>query len=348
MNKYSDKLVFTICSINYLAQALTLGHSLEKTNPGVAFRIYLVDSLFGRENIKEKIPFTLIEIQDVPIFDFDEMCLRYNQIELNTSVKPFIFDYILKSEPLINQILYLDPDIMVFHPLDDLFLKLGKYNIILTPHILTPSNACPHVPSERSFLGTGIFNLGFICLRRSNTVECFLAWWKDRMVDQGYCKEEEQLFFDQKWINYVPAFFDGVHIEKGRGYNMASWNLHERIIREIDSKYVVNDIEPLVFYHFSGYSISTPEKISRHTTFTFELRPDLKNIVSNYHHNLLTNNEYFFKTFSYYFGQYKRDIMRINALKGSSPFMKILRRVKYKLQTYKIARHNSFVNNINI
>ena len=332
MNKYSDKLVFTICSINYLAQALTLGHSLEKTNPGVAFRIYLVDSLFGRESIKEKIPFTLIEIQDVPILDFDEMCLRYNQIELNTSVKPFIFDYILKSEPLINQILYLDPDIMVFHPLDELFVKLVNCNIILTPHILTPSDISPHVPAERSFLSTGIFNLGFIGLKRSNTVEYFLAWWKDRMVDQGYCREEEHLFFDQKWINYVPAFFDGVHIEKGRGYNMASWNLHERIISEIDSKYVVNDIEPLVFYHFSGYSIVTPERISRHTTFTFEMRPDLKNIFYNYHHHLLKNGECFFKTFPYCFVQYKKDIMPINTLKASSLLMKILRRVKYKLQ----------------
>jgi len=339
MKMESNKLVFTICSINYLSQALTLGHSIKETNPGVAFRIYLVDSLLGRESIKGKIPFTLIEIQEVPIFDFEKMCLRYNQIELNTSVKPFIFDYILKSEPLINQLVYLDPDIMVFDSFDELFAKLSTHNIILTPHILTPSDVSPHVPSERSFLGTGIFNLGFICLKRSSTVEYFLAWWKDRLFEQGYCKLDEHLFFDQKWINYVPVFFDGVYIEKGRGYNMAGWNLHERVISEIDGKYVVNDKEPLVFYHFSGYRIAIPEKISVHTTFTLKTRPDLKNIITNYHHQLLNNGESFFKAFPYYFVQFKTDLMRINALKASSPLMKILRSFKYKLQDYKVARH---------
>ena len=38
-------LAFTICSINYLAQAQTLGQSLQKTNPDVEFVIGLVDKL---------------------------------------------------------------------------------------------------------------------------------------------------------------------------------------------------------------------------------------------------------------------------------------------------------------
>ena len=40
-------IAFTICSINYLAQARTLGDSLKATNPDVRFFIGLVDTLQG-------------------------------------------------------------------------------------------------------------------------------------------------------------------------------------------------------------------------------------------------------------------------------------------------------------
>ena len=161
------ELVFTICSANYLAQAITLGYSLQTTNPDVEFRIYLVDRLEGREEVKERVPFKLIEIEEVPVTDFEGMVLRYNVVELNTSVKPYIFDHILKTELDIHKVVYLDPDIMVFQPLTHLFDTLDNYNIVITPHILTPSDNNSNVPQETSFLATGIFNLGFIAIKRS-------------------------------------------------------------------------------------------------------------------------------------------------------------------------------------
>ena len=39
------KIAFTICSLNYFSQALSLGESLKKTNPQYEFIIGLVDKL---------------------------------------------------------------------------------------------------------------------------------------------------------------------------------------------------------------------------------------------------------------------------------------------------------------
>ncbi len=294
-------IAFTICSINYLGQAITLGKSINDTNPETIFRIYLVDRILGRQAIIDKVPFELIEIEKIEIPDFEGMCNRYNIIELNTSVKPFIFSHIFANEPLVQNIIYFDPDIKAYNSFDELYLKLNDYNIVLTPHLLTPSDKHPYGQPEANYLSTGIFNLGFIAVKRSGETMRFLDWWKERLVDQGYCKHEWHLFYDQKWMNLAITFFDGVYIEKSFGYNMAGWNLHERILNNSNGKYFVNEIYPLVFYHFSGVKQDKVDEISLHTTYTFNDRPDLLNIVNQYRSNNELNGHSYFKTFECFF-----------------------------------------------
>jgi hypothetical protein len=325
-------LVFTICSANYLSQAITLGNSLQATNPDVQFRIYLVDRLEGREEVRSRVPFPLFEIEQVPVTDFEGMVLRYNVVELNTSVKPYIFDHILKTELDIHKVVYFDPDIMVFQPLTGLYEKLDSYNMVITPHILTPSDNNPNVPQETSFLATGIYNLGFIAMKRSEETLRFLNWWKDKLLYQGYARHEMHLFFDQKWINFAPVFFDGVYIEKNKGYNMAPWNLHERTLSKKNETYIVNDKDSLIFFHFSSYKTTNPNQISLHTKYTFDLRPDLKEVIHLYHTQLLKNGESYFKKLAYFFDAYKIEIMRNNALNNSSLPMQKLRKLKYYVE----------------
>jgi lipopolysaccharide biosynthesis glycosyltransferase len=327
-----NTLVFTICSANYLAQAITLGKSLQGTNPDMEFRIYLVDRLEGREEIRNRVPFPLIEIEQVPVTDFQGMVLRYNVVELNTSVKPYIFDHILKTENDIDKIVYFDPDILVFQPLMDLYKTLDNYNMVITPHILTPSDNNPNVPQETSFLATGIFNLGFIAIKRSEETLRFLNWWKDKLLYQGYARLEDHLFFDQKWINFAPVFFEGVFVEKNRGYNMAPWNLHERTLNKKNETYIVNDKDSLIFFHFSSYKTTNPNKISLHTKYTFDMRPDLKEVIQLYHTQLLNNGENYFKKQAYFFDAYKIEIMRNNALNNSSLPMKKMRKLKHYIE----------------
>jgi hypothetical protein len=56
----------------------------------------------------------------VPVTDFNGMIVRYSIIELNTALKPFIFDHIFKTEKEVGNVIYFDPDIMVIGRLDNL------------------------------------------------------------------------------------------------------------------------------------------------------------------------------------------------------------------------------------
>jgi len=332
MNSQKE-LVFTICSANYLSQAITLGNSLQATNPDVEFRIYLVDRLEGREEIRNRVPFPLIEIEQVPVTDFEGMVLRYNVVELNTSVKPYIFDHILKTELDIQKVVYFDPDIMVFQPLTHLFDTLDKCNMVLTPHILTPSDDNQYVQPEKNFLAAGVFNLGFIAIKRSVETLRFLNWWKEKLLHQGYDRLNEHLFYDQKWLNFAPVLFDGVYIEKNRGYNMAPWNLHERTLSNKNETYIVNEKESLVFFHFSSYKTTNPNQISQYTKYTFDMRPDIKELIQIYHSQIMNNGEVYFKKQVYFFDAYKNEILRNNAINNSNWFMKKLRKLKHQIES---------------
>jgi hypothetical protein len=284
-----DTVAFTICSINYLSQAITLGNSLKLSDSSVEFRIYLVDKFEGREHLKECVPYTVIEIENVPVVDFNGMCSRYNLIELNTAVKPFIFDFIFKSENQINNIIYFDPDIKVYDSLSQLKHTLLNNSIVLTPHILSPSEDHPYGQAEKNYLYGGIFNLGFIGVSRQPETFRFLDWWKKRLVHQAYADGLMHLFYDQKWLNFAPVFFDKVYIEKSPGYNMAAWNLHEREITSSTKKaYTINHEFPLLFFHFSGVK-GDDSNISTHTAYNFQDRPDLLQIITDYRNEIKAN-----------------------------------------------------------
>jgi lipopolysaccharide biosynthesis glycosyltransferase len=287
-----------------MAQAITLGHSLEVSNPDVEFRIYLVDKFEGREYIKDKIPFKVIEIEEVPVTDFVGMIVRYNIVELNTAVKPFIIDYIFNTEEDVKNIIYFDPDIMVLGSLEELFINLKSHTVILTPHILNPSEDHPYGQLERNYLIGGTFNLGFIGISRKNESFRFLKWWQERLVHQCYGNNDMHLFYDQKWLNLAIIFFQKILIEMSPGYNMAGWNLHERVITEkSDGKYIINHKHELVFYHFSGVKLQSDD-VSTYSKYSFEERPDLKQIIEVYRRRLSENRSDFYTSYKCYYSQF--------------------------------------------
>jgi len=301
-------LAFTICSVNYLAQARTLGNSLRQTNPDVRYVIGLVDKLSVANLPPDVMPgYDLLEVDQVGIPDFGAMCNRYDITELNTAVKPFYIDFLYNQYPDATEVIYFDPDIIIFQPLTKLIADLHTYSIVLTPHTCSPTPDWER-PNEQHHLNTGIFNLGFIGLRRDDTARQFVNWWKDRLVYECRIDLCAGLFVDQQWVNFVPVYYDNVLIEHHPGYNVAYWNLHERIVTTDDTNNWLitnpstNRTEPLQFFHYSGYNPYQPGEVSKYQTrFAFAAvtdtgktetrtaRPDVLPLFDLYREQLLLN-----------------------------------------------------------
>jgi glycosyltransferase involved in cell wall biosynthesis len=256
----SDRAICTIFAKNYLPQARILAESYLAQHPAERVFGLLCDRLEGRYDPQRE-QFETILVEDLHVPRFTELTIKYSIVELLTAVKPFFLQYLFEKYDLAK-LCYFDPDILFLSSIESIWQKLDTFNVVLTPHMVEPQRL-ERTPSERTMLSAGAYNLGFIGLRRSAETDRLLDWWGKKLLDHGYSDPSRNLFVDQRWVDLVPGMFDGVWIHRDPGCNVAYWNLSERPIIQRGDKFYVKD-SPLKFFHFSGYSHRSPDRISRH------------------------------------------------------------------------------------
>lgn len=248
--------------------------------------VLLIDEVNGKFDVaKEK--FTTVYLKDLKIPKLSEMIERYGVAEFCTAVKPYLLEYLFEKQKL-ERVCYFDPDIYFYGPIDKIWNELEKSAIILTPHILGPLDEA-HRPNEFTVFQAGIFNLGFLGLARGKESTHLLPWWQERLVKYAHNAPEKNEHYDQKWMDLIPGFYDKVAIDRSPGYNVAYWDFSNRKITLEHERYFANG-QPLIFFHFSGYSPREPEVISKYQDrFTFGKLPELKEIFDQYGKRLFAN-----------------------------------------------------------
>ena len=284
------KIVFTICSNNYLAKAKTLGDSIKETNPDYKFIIVLCDKKNSQIDYSFFNHCDILEVDELIIDVFEQMKKKYDITELNTSIKPFIFRYIYDNMGA-DFVYYIDPDIVIYDKLDCVENILETNDAVLTPHILKPVQENKFPTVENLLMTTGIYNLGFLATKKSNNIDNMLAWWSNRLLTGCFNRRYIGAFVDQLPMTHSPIFFDNIIPSHNFGLNVAHWNLHERTISKKNGKYYVNDTEPLIFFHFSGYSPLKPEQVTKRWR-NYRFKDDksaLKELHDDYRGKLISN-----------------------------------------------------------
>lgn len=250
------KIAFTICATNYLGKARALLDSLHRHCPDYETFIVLIDDLLNDSSHAGVQGQQIIPWKKIGNPRIDEMRQRYEVVEFSTAIKPFCFEYLFAKNPAAAKILYLDPDILVFHDFEPLEAEFAGNDILLTPHFIAPNMGETSI-AELRVAPTGVYNLGFIGLTRSQNTANFLTWWGNKLIRHSVCDHKEGLFYDQNWVTYAPLFFERVVISKHPGLNVAVWNLHERTITLRDDTFMINQQYPLIFFHFSQFNTET-------------------------------------------------------------------------------------------
>ncbi|MBC8035417.1 MAG: glycosyl transferase [Chitinophagaceae bacterium] len=293
-----NKIIFTLCSNNYLAQASLLVTSFLQHNADYTFYIGLVDAvntsvLYPTHPAVKVLPCEEVLTKDL----LKGMAQRYKIVELNTSLKPFYIEYFFRLYENCT-VIYLDPDIYVYHSFDDIEEMLRSNEIILTPHCLTPIPLDEREPQERSFMKYGTYNLGFVALRKSANSVRFVKWLQERLAILCYSEVGIGVYVDQSWINLVPIFFENVYVSRHPGMNAAFWNLHERNFEMDKDRITVNKEYPLLFFHFSSFNTNSWMQLANNQNrFTVADRPDIETLFRDYAVSFTTAKQ-----------QYKSDI----------------------------------------
>jgi hypothetical protein len=189
----------------------------------------------------------------------------------------------------MKKLVYLDSDIYVAMNMGDLNRLLGKFSIILTPHITKqlPMDGC--LPDELTFLKAGTFNAGFIAMSNSGDALDFISWWGKRLRHFALYNEAEGMSADQRWIDLAPSLFDEIHILKNPAYNVAYWNLHERKLSLRNGTVMVNG-EPLRFFHFSRFDPGNIESIIQYQNrFRMDNLPTVRYLSELYKNCLISH-----------------------------------------------------------
>lgn len=256
----SKTAVFTISSINYFGQAKTLLDSLEKTNPEWDRFFALVDEK-NEDIVEASKGIEIIEMSQLGINDLEEMKFRYDVMELNTAIKPFVFLYLFKQ---YDRVVYLDPDICVYKEMKEINNAFDEgYHFVLTPHFTGYWKEDGKHPDEPDIMRAGIYNFGFFAAAKCDDSIEVISWWADKLRFLCVNRQTEGIFVDQKWMDLLPARHDKVFILRHNGYNTAYWNLQHRKCECIEGEYYFNG-DPLVFFHFSGFNPEKRSSISKH------------------------------------------------------------------------------------
>jgi hypothetical protein len=316
------KILYTVCSANHLAHCKTMVDSFKQYNGDYEIIIALVDQVKDRFSISEFKNYSLIEVQQLQIPAFDEICAKYSVIELNCAMKGFVAQFIFNAHQP-DLLLYLDSDTWVFHSMEAVEKALIEADIIITPHFTHPYPADNCLPRERDMMRSGVYNAGFFALKKSDIAQQFLTWWTTHLNNECYYNFAEGMGVDQVWFNLVPLLFSKVLILQHDGANVAYWNLHERQISVNNGRVLVNDSLPLLFLHISGYSIDAPTILSKHQN-RYDLAEliELKSLFEQYNSLVIQNGFHQFKDLECVYAVKKKKSMGL--MKTANRFLKPL------------------------
>jgi hypothetical protein len=271
--------IVTVVTRNYLHYAHALAKSVRQHEPRAAFWICIADEPGAGYRPPEGCA-GVLPASDLGIARWRRFAFQYTPFELSCALKPFAMRHILNNG--CSRVAYMDADMQLLAPLDELHRWLDESAIILTPHAHRPvsSAAAAH---ERTYLSSGTFNAGSLAVRQTATADEFLAWWQAKCERDSIDDVPAGLFVDQKWLNLVPGMFDGVHIARHLGYNAGHWTLPAALPATGPNGRVHFGEFPVVLFHYSGFSPDDPHSISRYQSrYTLDDVPALSPLLFAY------------------------------------------------------------------
>jgi glycosyltransferase involved in cell wall biosynthesis len=294
--------ILTIVSNNYLHYARTLMQSVAQQHPEAQRYCVIVDAdMAPSAELSQE--FEAIALSSLGLPFGDEFLFQYTILELNTAVKPWALQSLLDRGH--SQVLYIDPDIYLYRPLQEVLALLDdSASVVLTPHLLAPVTDA-HSPNELAIRMAGTYNLGFCAISEQSSARQFLTWWQGKLERDCVVDFSNGVFVDQSWVDLAPGLFDQVKVIRHPGYNVAYWNLAQRLFTGHTDALMVNDA-PLVFFHFSGIDPQQPHNLSKHQDrFSLDtVAPLVKALVLQYCSRVIANGQDMFRSLPYAYARF--------------------------------------------
>ena len=200
----NSPLACTIVANNYLAYARAFTRSFLARHPEGKVCVLIVDRPQPGHRYEDE-PFAVIFADQLGIQAFAHVSFLYSIVELKTAVKPCFLLHLHRTLG-VDRVCYFDPDILILGDLSELYERLERADVVLTPHLTAPIDDRA-VPNEREILLSGHLQPGLPRRRRSTSAPWrFSNGGADRLYRWCLHEVEHGLFVDQRWMDFAPAF----------------------------------------------------------------------------------------------------------------------------------------------
>jgi hypothetical protein len=250
----------TIVSKRHLALARATATSFLRHNPDVPFCTLLTDEVQGCFDPARETFRTLL-LDKLPVDEPLRFRFQYTEEELSYAATPYLIDHLLDEG--FDGVVFLKQETLVLDALGEVFEKLSRHSVLLTPHFLEPPGGERALEWEINVLLAGIFNGGFVAFSNCEEARRVLAWWKQKTRRNCFRAVEAGIHFEQRWLDFVPSLAPACHVLRDPGMNVAHWNLPERRIRACDGRITADGV-PCRVFRFSGYDYETPHMVTRY------------------------------------------------------------------------------------
>lgn len=278
----------TVATVGYIPQAMTVLRSANSVGRYATCHLFVLDAAPGSLDIikgiigcdAEWIKIFGPESLDEDLKNVFFQCFEYfNEFEISCLAKYVGLMHVLSNSQSADFCVFSDCDILFLADTEHAIEDIAGKAMLLTPHQLGPSTDS----AEHEYLLHGWINAGFITVNRDNQATMkILQWLVSRISRRGFFAPELGLSCDQTWVSLIPNLFsDHVVVCHRVGYNVAYWNLHERLIEGAGQEILVNG-EPLVFFHFSGYLGAPAGQISKHFNYQLTEGSSLAQLCQRY------------------------------------------------------------------
>ncbi|MDP3921250.1 MAG: glycosyltransferase [Candidatus Omnitrophota bacterium] len=222
----ATSVVCTIATKRQLGHVRVFAETLRKHEPARRILVLLTDRIESCfDPLGEGFEIILIEDLDT-IPDPRSFFFKYNEKELQAAVRPYFFDYLL-TRCGVGNLVFCDPAVAFFGPMDTLWKLLERHPMVLELGIMEPYY--DHASAgEILITHTSVSTLGFVALKHSASTTRFLDWWKEKSYDHRYENVERGFHMDEEWVNFALFYCEDIHVIRDPAYITASWNVWHR------------------------------------------------------------------------------------------------------------------------
>ncbi len=256
----STRYFCTLFDSNYLLKGVAMLKSLALHCPGAHVHVLCMNQ--QTQDILTQLQ--LAHITCIPLSDVeDEALLEAKKdrgvAEYCWTLSPCLPSYVLKHNPHIEFITYLDADLMFYSSIQPLFDEIGDSSIAIIEHRFSPRLQDREV--------NGRFCVEWVSFRRDEEGMACLSRWREQCIEWCYYRLEEGRMGDQKYLDEWPGRYPSCHILQHPGAGIAPWNYSQYKFGRNAVGEITVDGSPLIFYHFHQFQMLENGKFDRLSTF---------------------------------------------------------------------------------